>query len=281
MKILPNKTFPHPVLSQHADDYPKRKFQPALDFVLEGDIPVLTVTFNDAKTGVRLNEEKILGLVKDAKADYVVEINCPTTYLRRVFSTREDVLVCRLGSRELHRQVEVNVFVISTSGVEGFSSPNFNAEFGDSSFNIEAGDVLAVAPVYYYWWDTGFRAPLSSVFELVASSAVGRGRIAVDTGGEKIRILMHEEDKQRFNIMRSSSDSKGHAMFVYFSALAEVLRRMMAGDEEENSKWYRAVEHKLGELGKQIDKSSSNPFELAQDLLRDPFGFILPPKLED
>lgn len=272
MKILPNKTFPHPVLSKHADDYPKRQFQPTLDFALEGDAPVLSATF-------QLNEDKILSLVQGGKAAYVVEILCPTTYVRRVFSTSDDSVVCKMENRELHKQVEVNAFVACTADIKGFSSPNFNEEFGSAAFDLQAGDVLAAAPPLYYWWDTDFRAPLHSVIELVANRAVERGMIVVNTDGQKIQIMMNEDDKQRFNHMRQSADLKPYAMLVYFSALAEVLRRMMGDSEDPDKKWYRAVEYKLTGMGKRIDKSS-DPFALAQELLRKPLGFILP-KLED
>lgn len=272
MKILPNKTFPHPVLSRHADDYPKRRFQPTLDFSLQGEIPVLDATF-------QLNEEEILSLVKQGKAAYVVEILCPATYVRRVFRTCDNSVQCKFGVRELYKQVEVNAFVACTAIAEEFSSPNFNEEFGAAKFKLQAGDVLAAAPPQFYWWDTSFRAPLHSVVDIVADPNLSHGDLVVDTSGEKIQIKMSEGDMQRFAVMRQSTDSKRHVMFVYFSAVAEVLRRMMAEGEDENSKWYRAVEYKLNAMGEKID-SNADPFELAQKLLKKPFGLILP-KLED
>ena len=273
MKILPNKTFPHPVLSQHADDYPKRRFQPTLNFSLDGDTPMLSATF-------QLNEERINALIENKQAAYVVEILCPATYVRRVFSTNDNNAVYALGSRELHRQVEVNAFVVCTERVGGFSSPNFNEEFGNAAFNLEAGDVLAAAPPEYYWWDTSFRTPLYSVMEIVADREVPRGKIVVDTSGEKIQIRMCEADKQRFTVMRKSKDLKRYAMFVYFSALAEVLRRIMSGEENNDTKWYRAVEYKLRAIGKEVN-DGIDPFEVAQELLQHkPLNFILP-KLED
>ncbi|MGI9337167.1 MAG: hypothetical protein ACR2P4_01470 [Gammaproteobacteria bacterium] len=271
MKILPNKTFPHPVLSR-ADDYPKREFQPTLVFSLQDEIPVLDATF-------QLNEEEILSLVQKGKATYVVEILCPATYMRRVFRTCDNFMQCRFDERELYKQVEVNAFVACTAIAEEFSSPNFNEEFGATKFKLQAGDVLAAAPPQYYWWDTSFRAPLHSVVEIVADPSLSHGDMVIDTSGEKIQIRMSEGDKQRFTVMRQSKELKRYAMFVYFSAIAEVLRLMAAGGENENSKWYRAVEYKVAAMGKKIDESSDS-FALAQELLKKPFGLILP-KLED
>ena len=272
MKILPNKTFPHPVLSQHADDYPKRGFQPTINFSLQDDSPVLDVHF-------QLNEEKILSLVENGKAAYVMEILCPATYLRRIFHTCEKSVQCKFGERELYKQVEVNAFVTCTESAEGFSSPNFNKEFGDAKFELRAGDVLAAAPPQYYWWDTSFRAPLHSVVDIVADRTVSRGMSVIDTSGQKIQIRMCESDKGRFAVMRQSKELKRYAMFVYFSAIAEVLRRMVAGGEDESTKWYRAVEYKITAMGKKIDQSA-DPYMLAQELFRKPLSFILP-KMED
>jgi len=122
-------------------------------------------------------------------------------------------------------------------------------------------------------------APLHSVFELVASESADAGMFAVDTTGDKVKIQMSNADKARFEQLRHSSETKSVAMFVYFSAVAEVLRQMkdVANDGGEDKRWYRAIEHKLLDLGRDIDSSSSDPFMLAQELLRRPLRLILPP----
>ncbi len=234
------------------------------------DAPVLSFSFV-------INEECIIKLLKGRQATYVIEIYCPTTLMRRVFSVDEKEGKFSLKKGELYRRVEVNAFVVCTKAIQNYSSRNFNKEFGDdASFNLVPGDVLATADTEIYYWDTECVAPLHSVFDLVAIDSITAGMFAVDTEGDKVKIQMHPRDKERFDHMRHSHESKPTAMFVYFSAVAEVLRQMKdaKSDDGKDKKWYRAIEYKLNEMGKNL--SSTDHFMLAQELLRHPLGLILP-----
>lgn len=272
MKILPNKTFPHPVLWRNADDYVRRQFQVAQDFSTNDDgCPVLKFDFT-------INEEYIDNLLRRKLATYALEIYCSTTFLRKVCCTHKKAGDLEFRKGELFRRVEVTAFVVCTKNVGKYSSSNFNEEFGSATFDLSPGDVLATSETKSWWWDTEFVAPLHSVFELVANENTDIGTFTVDTTGDKVKIQMHNDDKTQFEQLRHSSETKSTAMFVYFAAVAEVLRQMkeVASDGGEDKRWYRAIEHKLREKGKDIDSPSADPFMLAQELLRRPLRLILP-----
>ena len=272
MKLQPNKTFPHPVLRSNVDDYKNRQFQATRAFSLgEGNVPVL-------QYGFVCKEECVLDLLDKGLATYAIEIYCPTTLLRCVFSTNKKTGVFSLGKGDLYRRVEVNAFIVCTQAIEEYSSANFHEEFGNLSFNLLPGDVLATVDTETYYWDTEVVAPLQSVFDLVANNAIQIGTLDVDTSGDKVKIQMHSSDKARFDHMRKSGNQKPIAMFVYFSAVAEVLRQMkdVEVDGGEDKKWYRTIEHKLNEMGKSLSASSDDLFVLAQELLDKPLNLILP-----
>ncbi len=239
------------------------------------DAPVLSFNF-------MINEEHINELIKGRTATYVIEIYCPTTFMRRVFSTNEKQGEVLLKKGELYRRVEVNAFVVCAKTIKNYSSRNFNKEFGNgASFNLMPGDVLAAADTEIYYWDTECVAPLYSVFDLVAIDSMTEGMFEIDTDGDRVKIQMHQRDKSRFDQMRKSRELKPTTMFVYFSAVAEVLRQMKDAESEggKDKKWYRAIEHKVNEMGKAL--SSADPFRLAQELLCRPLGLILPPSDSD
>lgn len=272
MKLLPNKTFPHPVLWGNADDYVRRTFQAVRNFTVgDGGVPVLSFNFT-------LNEDRIIDLLSSKQAIYVLEIYCPTTFVRRTFCTEEKSGEFTLCKGDLYRRVEANALIVCTKDIDGYSSSNFNEEFGNASFDLLQGDVLAAAETEIWHWDTDFVAPLYSVFNLVANNSIQPGMFAVDTGDDKIKIQMCPTDKDRFESMRYSSEQKPFAMFVYFSVVAEVLRQMKDDDSDggENKKWYRAIEYKLAELERDVHSSLADPFKLAQELLHKPLGRILP-----
>ena len=269
MKLLPNKTFPHPVLRSNSDDYCNRQFQATRQFSVKEDVPVLSFNFT-------INEEEITKLLKGGKAIFSLEIYCPITFIRHVFTTNNNSGKFVLKKGNLYGQVEVNTFVICTECVKNYTSNNFNEEFKkSSSFDLLPGDVLAATDTEIYYWDTELTAPLATVFDIVANKTIPIGTYGVDTDSDKIKIQMHPEDKNRLEWMRQSSDKRPLAMFVYFPVVVEVLRQMKEGgnDSSENTKWYRSITHKINELNK--DLQSSEPFNLAQELLHKPLEYIL------
>lgn len=271
VKILPNKTFPHPVLWKNTNDYTSRQFQATRNFcVNEHKAPVLEFDF-------ALSEESIIDLVAQKKATYILEVYCPTTFVRRIFNTREKAGEFTLAEGDLYRRVEINAFVVCTEEIHEYASRNFNSEFGDSSFRLLPGDVLAAADAVIFYWDTECVAPLHSVFDLVSNNNVKIGTFEVDTENDKIKIQMNPTDKIRFDSMRQATELKSYTMFVYFSVVAEVLRQVkeFSNDDGKDRKWYRAIEHKLLEMGENVSPSL-DPFKLAQKLLRNPLGMVLP-----
>ncbi len=224
-----------------------------------------------------INEEAITKLLEEDKAIYSLEIYCPITFVRRIFGTNSNSGEFVLNKGDLYGQVEVNAFVICKECVKNYSSKNFHEEFKEgASFDLFPGDVLAATDTEIYYWDTELVAPLATVFDIVANENITRGMYAVDTSGDKVKIQMHQQDKNRLEKMRQASDKRPLAMFVYFPVVVEVLRQMKEdeNDSSKNTKWYRAIEYKIGGLGKNLE--SSEPFNLAQELLRNPLEYILP-----
>lgn len=275
MKLPPNKTFPHPVLSKNADDYKKCQFQATRDFTLgKRNQPVLSVKFE-------LNEKLILSLIDKKKAAYIIEISCSGTHVRRVFRTFESrsLVKFELKEGELDKRVEVNAFVVCLKDIPGFRSHNMHKEFGESKFDLKPGDVLAAEQTLEGFWDVESQAPLHSVIELVVAPSVLRGRFEVDAGGETIKIQMCKEDKEKFEHIRKSREQKYYARLLYCTAVAEVIRQMAElGEDERNKKWYRSIERKLTEKKKSLDSCLKEPMLTAQELLGNPLKLAPAPK---
>ena len=272
MKLLPNKTFPHPVLRKGVDDYVNREFQVTRDFRIDKNgVPSISVKFV-------VHENEICKFLDDKQAMYAVEIYCPMTLFRRVFTTHKKEGTFVLQTGELHSKVEVNTFIFCKKRVKSFHSKNFNKEFGENaSFNLEPGDVLAATDTEVYHWDTELLKPITSVIELVASDKTEPGQFAVDTSEDRVQILMHPHDRSRFEAMRSSAQQKSVVMFVYFPAIVEVLQQMQNvakdGGDDSEKRWYRAIEYRLNEMNQTVE--SMEPFIVAQKILLNPFNLLL------
>lgn len=272
MKLLPNKTFPHPVLRGETDDYVGRQFQVVREFRLNEDYaPMLSVNF-------MISEERIQGLIAKNEATYVVEVYCATTFVRRTFHTTEQKATFQLNKGDLYRRVEINAFVICTRKIGQYSSANFNDEFGEGvSFDLLPGDVLATAETEVYYWDTKSVKPLHSVFSLVALDNIEKGEFKIDTSEDVVRVLMHPEDKTEFEKARHSVEHRPFRVFAFFSMVTEVLQQMKSAetDGDKDKRWYRSIEYKLKQKGKDLSADDGDPFTLAQELLRKPLGLAL------
>ena len=279
MKLLPNKTFPHPVLwgeGGEYDDYVQRKFQATCSFELDKNYGDVSISYKFV-----VSEEEICKLINDSKAVYVIEINCPQTLMRHVFTTNEQEGQFPLGKGKLHGRTEMTAFIVCTEDIENYSSKNFNPEFGDNAtFNLLSGDILATIDTDIYEWNNDFVKPLHSVFELVGIDNIEVGMFDVDISGEKVKIQMNPRDKNSFESIRQSSTHKPIAMLVYFAAVTEVLYRMKSIDSDvsKEKKWYRAIKYKLGEMGQSVD--SMEPFNVSQKLLNKPLKLALPKSWE-
>ena len=271
MKFAENKAFPYPVLSKSSDDYVGRAFQAAFKFeVSEEHQPVLHVCCT-------LSDEALEGLLQSGHAEFVIETYCSRTFLRRIDKSRKPVFQINFERGALHERVELNAFVVCTTSVSEFSSPNFNPEFGENAtFDIAPGDVLAVQAPAYYWWDVEQIRPIGTVFELVENSDPKDGSFTVSWEEDKVQIGMRQDDKNRFVAARETREKKPTLlMSVYFPALMETLRVMDAEDATYSSKkWYRAIQHKLDE--RKLELSPDKILDAAQELLGMPLIGIIP-----
>lgn len=275
MRFVPNKAFPHPVLSDDSDDYVGRKFQAALKFAIDR-----TNCNPSLHVQCRLSDESLSGLVRSNKAHYVVEIYCARTLLRRITKSNKPDFEIQFERGEIDGRVEIHAFVACNKQVNAFHSDNFNSEFGtEASFNLEPGDVLAVQKPIYYWWDTEQVRPIGTVFELVESEQPKPGTFSVFWEENKIQIRVRKDEKRGVESLLGTQDKKPMLfMSVYFPTLIETLRVMADSDAEAvhgEKKWFRAIQHKIDEKG--ISLSDSDFLKHAQELLGLPLTGIIPP----
>lgn len=272
MKFVANKAFPYPVLSEYSDDYVNRAFQAALKFeVSEEGRPSLRIKCT-------VSDEGIAKLIKSARAEFAIEVNCSQTFLRRIKRSQEPEFQFAFEKGDLHGRVELNAFVICLDYIPKFISPNFNEEFGENpSFHLEPGNVLAVQNPVWYWWDTEQIQPISSVFELVESNQPSADSFMVSWEEQKIQVMMRKDEKIRFEAARKNASQKPFLlMSVYFPMLMQTLQMMAEPDSNiEEKKWFHAINYKLNE--KQIELTCDSDFlEIAQKLLGMPLKGILP-----
>lgn len=270
MKWIPNKTFPHPVLSDGnipamERDYVQRCFQPTDTMTLKGGEVKLDVSF-------KMSEQSLLELVGQCKAKYVVEIHCRETFLRRTMAEQGNHITHVFKKGDLQGRVDISFYLVATAEIRGHTSETIHGEFGsNSSFDFSPGAVLAIAEPATYWFDMDPVRAISSIIDLVPKANHGND-FFVELSNDKIQIIMNKDDAKYFSSMEKNKNQQSIALSaVCFPAFLEALHVMRTdkdGDLEDR-RWYCVIKQELANKNIDLDENS-NLLEIAQQLLNSP-----------
>lgn len=123
------------------------------DFIVKPSAAA-TVDVNRASYNVHLEmcmeNEEILALVEDGSAVFTCEVDCPTTFYRKVFTSKSPSLDIEIGRREVARRVSFDCTVTATRRIEGYSNRQFHEDYVGFKFNLEPGDILAFVDRLHY-----------------------------------------------------------------------------------------------------------------------------------
>ena len=274
MKWIPNKTFPHPVLSPVAAssdrDYVNREFQATLDLSPTTGEKAFRLAVHYA-----LSEKSLLDLIAKGKAEYATEIHCRETFVRRLIRTGETTDSIDFKKGDLNNWVEVSSYVVCTDKVHNHSSDTFHPEFGDNpSFPLTNGDVLAVCLPQKYFISPDPQRAMGTIFQLESSNQQEKGVFAINLEDDKIKIIMHKDDATVFQSLQHNKKAWPVLLSsVYLVAVCEALRRIQQ-EEVPDALWVGVVYNALNHENIEIN-SNSDIVQEAQKLLKNPISNML------
>jgi hypothetical protein len=196
MRFSP-RSLPHPVLN-NGDDIIGFAFQ--ANFEIESDKAnyYLKIQFHLSHPGLRR-------LIGEQKAQYVVHVECGTTLFRKRFSFSKDTETVPISADALRDRVEVNFFICATEQIPSYKVQGAHSDYGEMSFNIRKGDILAVAEGQTFDAEKNFDAlkKISSIMQIVESPTDDEGPFKVDWNFDKIRIFLSKEDFKGYCQLRT------------------------------------------------------------------------------
>lgn len=138
-------SLPYPVLGVNDDVFP----------LLEDDCIQINSPIKSAKEytfEVRLSHhnEKIEQLVKEGYADYVCEVNCKETFLRKCIKSPNPFFKITLARRDVNGRINFNCFIAVKEEILGYTNVGFNEDYNGFTFDMSKGDLLAVFPSASY-----------------------------------------------------------------------------------------------------------------------------------
>lgn len=134
--LNPNINYPYPVVRVNAEDYRTTVFQGALTVNLQPNCYLVRPAFE-------IKNAEIEGLIAEGKLTYAIEVQSPATWYRKLFPVKENKPFL-LEPAVLHERVELTPCIVAATQISNFMNEDFEEEYQGMSFEINAGDVIAI-----------------------------------------------------------------------------------------------------------------------------------------
>lgn len=138
---------PYPILYPRGEEYVSEQGYNDASFDVAGD-PEVTVDPATHNLWVRfdfeLGEGTLKSLVEKGDAWYYVNIECSRTYYRKPLLQTGDHFELEIPYYDVSGSIEIFVGIVAAKDIKEFHAVGFSDRFGNTKFDIEKGDILAV-----------------------------------------------------------------------------------------------------------------------------------------
>ncbi len=263
---LSNLSLPYPVLGI-SDDIQPLLPDDAVDFELSADPRNYTINIR-----LKFENDDIQRLISEGKAEYSCEYDCSRTMLRRCVISSEPTFTIVLSRHEVNGRLNINCYVSVKELIAGYTNKGFNPDYGQSTFDMEPGDILVAFPQLHYDADIQYdKLQAAGSFMQIRESNL-HDNVFFDISGNKIEILLPPTHYQLY----CNPIVKGAAQIIHSSLVLNALTYALLNIEDhEQTTWAKTIYYRLdNETGYSRDDLSepSNIPMLAQRLLKDPYS---------
>lgn len=230
------------------------------------------------KVNVHLNNRSIEEYINKGKAEYICEIECASTFMRRCECSKDGRFDIRISKSDVAREVTLELSVVVKEDIDKYINTQLNPIFADYEIRLEPGDLLAYIGKGSFSADIVYEKlnKVSTFMIIREGSQVSQTEINLNA--DKIEILIPSEMyKHYIEEIKGSSIYSAiiHGSLVY-NALLHALNNITA---HSDTLWARCIMAKI-EREADIAKLNIDPTDeedreefpkLAQALLGDPF----------
>lgn len=257
---LTERSYPFPVIGNR-DDVPGADFQATVEPSADAEMVYIDVIVSTSSISLKR-------LLDDGRATYVVHVECGNTSYRASHAFREEQCRVAVEKANLNDAVEVNVIATAREEVPGYRVDGQNEEYGDHTFTVRPGDILAVNPGVQFYVERDFLSfeKIDSILVVLPYSDERARPMEVTFDDEKIKVYLSKQDFYDYKLVRSSPLAPILAASIVLPVVAEAVR--YAKDNSSLTlRWMRALNRRLEILGVTMD---DEPLTIAQALLELP-----------
>jgi len=185
----------------------------------------------------------------------------------------------------LDGRVEVCSLIVATEDLPEYRNSNFHPDYGDNSFFVKKGDVLAVCNDIYFD-ATKNVDPLqnvASIFRVRPNPDPNATPFDIDLQDHYVIIQLSHQNFTAYSQLRSDQDKQSTlASMIVTPALVRIIEVIKSAGEDDffDLRWFKVVSRRLKDMGCDPSKESSawkedSPLILAQMLIGDPLSSSL------
>ena len=262
------------------DDYSVGEFE--IDVLPVKNVEGVKLSFK-----VLLSCDSIRTLVDSKKAMIICHIECPQSAYRKTeeITSKEQTVVIPSGL--LSGNVIVSPFIVTAVDVLGYTSPGFNSDYQNLSFDFDCGAVIAVGTQKRFFVepsqkDLEYKPDIFSVIPYDDEN----GEVHVDTTGNKICIKLPRNVFSIYSVLlKSGANNEILWSAIVLPAIMTALYQMHDKAEKdelgelESTTWFQTISSKIRQLYsiEQIDDflKEMDVVRVAQQLLSAPIPTAL------
>lgn len=265
-------SYMHPVVTPNGDattlPLPKDNSKLTIKQIQTDDY-IVTVDLN-------LNDEYILSLIEQGKANYLYVVECDSTQYRQRYIKNEAHIDIAIPRKKVVNKVIVLPFVIADEDIE-YKNPAANAYYDDISFELSKGDVLV--EFLGHKFDAEITYTVENIFKIVCNQDPAEKYVKYSLE-DKIRIVLPNHD---FHIFKGIKGDERYSTTIKASlVLNALLYALFNGDfdkesNESDDNWKKTIRAAVesGKLPNDCDLKNKESYpKLAQALLENVFSTL-------
>lgn len=274
------KSFGYPVLRTIVQgenisllDYQKANFDPSISkpqWNVESDPENFKIQYD---LGLKL--KTLLDAVTEGNASMYIYALCKKTFYSKLTKIDQQKGAVKYPTNLFRYDIELSAFVIANTSFD-LVSDRFHEDFGNASFKVSKGDVLAWSQPSNYSCEKAQYRTMKSVFEFSKSNEVVKGKFLLKTDEDYVAISVHPEFLISIRRMETSLEGKEKLLAALF--VPAVMQLLLEYKEEpelsEHLKWASIMGQKCRDLGLDLEDISSYA-NFAQELLKMPLQKLI------
>jgi hypothetical protein len=269
--IIKDRSYPHPVLAPFKDDVLPNRFEFLLNVSPDVDNYYLDFKFEYANA-------TLSSLIENGHAAHSVHVECRQNFYRRIFSFPERSKQHTISSNELVGRVEVTGFIEAQTTLDQYRIEGSHQDYGVSTFRVQLGDVLAVAPsrTFDAYNDYDPLRQISSILDIRRSKDKEEGEMEIDTDDNRIVATLSQRDFDRYTELKPDKTiGPLLANQVVVPAILEAIHEIRSTNEDDaefamRKRWFRSISKKLEDLKIDIRTADASMVKATQAILRLP-----------